>query len=382
VYGPLGSHEIRLLKFLPARTGEDEIRCYLMVYPLNWALPYVALSYMWGDVKPPSSINLGKCPFEVGPNLNAALKKLRDRDAKKNYWIDALCIDQSNIKERSAQVTLMGEMYSQCKFVFIWLGEDRTNSAHDAISFIRRWSDLDRLMGIVRPYKPVGVFAGSIYERTGQMMRIVLISSPPALKMISDSLVLEKPFFKAVIQLLEQPYWQRVWILQEIILLRKAIVFYVNSYLEWHYFKLFHIITSGVFLALIGSIYRQDNDELPFYSDIQKHLQSPEARAIHWLLSRQIGFTEARSLQWLLSKRLQIFTTPKNNQRITDLEWLLIQTTHYRATGPRDKLYALLGLDRQGTIPVLSNYDRSLGQVYADFVRGALHIDKLRLWSY
>jgi hypothetical protein len=359
---------------------DDEIRCYLTVYPLNSAPPYVALSYVWGVAEPPSFIDLGKSPFKVGPNLNVALKRLQDWDAKENYWIDALCIDQENVEEKNAQVQLMGKIYSRCKYVFIWLGEDSTNSAHDALSFIRRWGDLDRLMEIIRPYKPEGVVAEDIYERTIQTMRSVLINSLPALTKISNSLVLEKPFFKAVIQLLEQPYWQRVWILQEIILSRKAIVFYGNQHLEWQYFKLCHLIISGVFFAIHGSLYHQDSDELRFYSDIDKRTtQSIGARTLWFLLAVRLDPTEVRTLRWLLLKRLQIFTTAKSNQEITDLEWLLVQTASYQASNPRDKLYALLGLDKQQIISIRPEYKRSLGQVYADFVRGALCMDKLRL---
>lgn len=40
------------------------------------------------------------------------------------YWIDALCIDQSNIMERNHQVAQMGTTYSQAQGVSIWMGTD------------------------------------------------------------------------------------------------------------------------------------------------------------------------------------------------------------------------------------------------------------------
>jgi hypothetical protein len=43
-------------------------------------------------------------------------------------WIDALCIDQSNVQERSHQVTLMSDIYSQAAGVVIYLGENTTDS--------------------------------------------------------------------------------------------------------------------------------------------------------------------------------------------------------------------------------------------------------------
>ncbi|KAF2720673.1 HET-domain-containing protein, partial [Polychaeton citri CBS 116435] len=38
-----------------------------------------------------------------------------------NYWIDALCIDQSSGDERSYQVSLMPEIYGRACKVMIWL---------------------------------------------------------------------------------------------------------------------------------------------------------------------------------------------------------------------------------------------------------------------
>jgi Heterokaryon incompatibility protein (HET) len=131
VYGPLDptKQEIRLLKLLPASSGDDEIQCCLRWYTFNQAPPYVALSYMWVNPTMTSTIHLGRSLFVVKRNLKAALKRLRDWGSKENYWIEALCIDQSNVKVRSNQVQLMGEMYSQCTFVFIWLGEESPESA-------------------------------------------------------------------------------------------------------------------------------------------------------------------------------------------------------------------------------------------------------------
>lgn len=71
--------------------------------------------------------------------------------------------------------------------------------------------------------------------------------------------------------------------------------------------------------------------------------------------------------------------TSKLEHGITDLEWRLHQTLHYKTTDDRDKLYALLGLDKQQSIQVLPNYERSTRHLYADFICGASRIDKLLL---
>ena len=37
-------------------------------------------------------------------------------------WIDAMCINQLDRKERGAQVDMMGRIYTSCAEVIIWLG--------------------------------------------------------------------------------------------------------------------------------------------------------------------------------------------------------------------------------------------------------------------
>jgi Heterokaryon incompatibility protein (HET) len=45
-------------------------------------------------------------------NLARALMCLRDINSTRYYWIDAICIDQSNVSERNAQIQIMGDIYS------------------------------------------------------------------------------------------------------------------------------------------------------------------------------------------------------------------------------------------------------------------------------
>lgn len=216
-------------------------------------------------------------------------------------------------------------------------------------------------METIKPYDPEAV-TEDIYERAFQTMVKVLDSLPTLIRIV-DSLILDQPSFGAVVLLLEWPYWQRIWIVQEIILSPKAIVFCGNSHVEFQYIKLFYLITSGVLLALsavLGGAWI-----LIGYS-----LTSITGRIF-------FESSETRNLQWLIEKRLSIFTTAKPKQEITDLEWRLLQTTHYQATNPRDKLYGILGLDRQKSFLIQPDYNQDVGQVYADFVHHALRIDKL-----
>ncbi|KAJ9426998.1 heterokaryon incompatibility protein-domain-containing protein [Fusarium oxysporum] len=59
--------------------------------------------------------------FPVTSNLAAAIQHLQKQPGY--YWIDAICIDQSNPEERGLQVSLMKAVFNRAIEVVIWLGE-------------------------------------------------------------------------------------------------------------------------------------------------------------------------------------------------------------------------------------------------------------------
>lgn len=106
--------------------------CHFSIISLNARdrhLNYEALSYAWGDPILDRSINLGGEDFAITTNLHLALRHLRHADHERILWVDAVCIDQHNIKERSHQVSRMNDIYSQASNVIVWLGEPRTDAA-------------------------------------------------------------------------------------------------------------------------------------------------------------------------------------------------------------------------------------------------------------
>jgi hypothetical protein len=60
---------------------------------------------------------------QIGANLYQALKQiLKMKHDAKYIWIDALCINQKDMEERAAQVSIMTEIYSRCERTIVWLG--------------------------------------------------------------------------------------------------------------------------------------------------------------------------------------------------------------------------------------------------------------------
>ncbi|KAH8771517.1 heterokaryon incompatibility protein-domain-containing protein, partial [Hyaloscypha finlandica] len=59
-------------------------------------------------------------------------------------WIDAICIDQRDIDEKSTQVSMMGRIYSQTQKVIIWLGPE-DNFTRPALQIIFKMQEIEQL---------------------------------------------------------------------------------------------------------------------------------------------------------------------------------------------------------------------------------------------
>lgn len=60
--------------------------------------------------------------MQVRRNLADTLRHLRLVDTHRVLWVDAVCINQRNMAERSRDVTRMGLIYHQARRVVAWLG--------------------------------------------------------------------------------------------------------------------------------------------------------------------------------------------------------------------------------------------------------------------
>jgi hypothetical protein len=124
VYGELDpdTEQIRTVRILSAAQSDDELRCELAVTSLHKQPVYKALSYTWGDANDTVPIILnGRC-FYVTRNLERALRRLQSANQESVYWIDAISINQTDVAERTQQVSLMRKIYEMAEEVFVWIG--------------------------------------------------------------------------------------------------------------------------------------------------------------------------------------------------------------------------------------------------------------------
>ncbi|KAK0724351.1 heterokaryon incompatibility protein-domain-containing protein [Lasiosphaeris hirsuta] len=137
-YTPLPKGCIRLLRLLPPPDDKSRTECQLITYSLldsRRTHSYEALSYVWGSEESKEPIWVDGNKLSVGGNLYKALSHLRDCFVERILWIDAICINQRDDKEKGHEVQSMAKIYAKASHVIAWLGEavDNSNSALEVI---------------------------------------------------------------------------------------------------------------------------------------------------------------------------------------------------------------------------------------------------------
>lgn len=145
---------------------------------------YAALSYVWGDPTPTQSIYINGLVCRVHQGLWKLLSHSWRQEHMEStwFWTDFLCIDQAHHSEKSVQIPRMGDIYAQAAYVTSWLGnQEETVKALKTLVEISEEAD------------------------TGCAPKYAWSSSE------------SEQIHKACDQLgFREPYWERVWVLQEV----------------------------------------------------------------------------------------------------------------------------------------------------------------------
>ncbi|OAG38439.1 hypothetical protein AYO21_07261 [Fonsecaea monophora] len=231
----LARKSIRLLTVLPRRTG-GRICGQLSQHclPDNGSdINYVALSYEWGNRSGPRRlIKINGAKFEIQENLFHFLESHGDAGIP-NLWVDAICIDQDDVREKNHQVQLMKDIYGKSSAVTIWLGLGNPES--DSL--------FDFLNGVPE-----------------QEPQCASLSQPPLLEAPKKSKT-EQQFLnagakcsQAAYQLCQRTYWSRAWIVQEALLACSLELVCGNKRVSW--------TTWARYIDLVGNIPEDTMDPL------------------------------------------------------------------------------------------------------------------------
>ncbi|KAF5538732.1 het-domain-containing protein [Fusarium phyllophilum] len=227
LYQELGTEtSFRIAELLPGKES-DPIEC--RVHPTSWSdasIPeYEAISYVWGDLNQKANIICHGKRLKVTQNLYNALGHFRQRDKSRYLWADAICIDQSHISERNAQVKQMRKIYENAKTVLIWLGPDTPeNDAETAMNSIRLISEF--------LYQKLGISTNGLSAR-GNVYHEVVYQNRSLIPLPNEIKAITKDMWKSLAWLYSHTYFTRVWVIQEINANQSRLVHCGHSTIEW-----------------------------------------------------------------------------------------------------------------------------------------------------
>ncbi|KAI1496347.1 heterokaryon incompatibility protein-domain-containing protein [Biscogniauxia marginata] len=243
-YRPLdhSKKDIRLVTIAPG-SFDDPLHCTLTRHSYPWAdIKFESLSYCWGDLKDTTRITLrheyegvtnskshlvrdDEQVFNVTKNLAIALKYLRLEDKSRVIWIDALCINQGSIRERNYAIPFMVDVYKSTGCVIVFLGEER-QSEH----FQGMWDLLDMLNKAVKKAEVKPLWQHPDIDKALDEIKITrkdkTEDSDVSLFKMHMSLIFGE-FFNRF------PWFKRVWVIQEVMNARKAVVYCGRRQRDW-----------------------------------------------------------------------------------------------------------------------------------------------------
>ncbi|KAI0965288.1 heterokaryon incompatibility protein-domain-containing protein [Xylaria arbuscula] len=203
-YSSLGQkYDFRLLNLTPS-SSDSHLHGCLEAVDLTYASKYEALSYTWadedGDVTRRKTLFLG--PYwdclPITYNCHLALRRLRAMGLK-TVWVDAVCINQSNVAERSHQVGIMRDIFAKAERVVIFLGQHNE-------------------------------------ELVEAMQALVQAPGPPVENSAHDvddlAVATRERIGKSVVKLFKLRYFTRVWVIQEIAMAKRISMVCGDTYVE------------------------------------------------------------------------------------------------------------------------------------------------------
>lgn len=352
-YRPLGQGEIRFLRL----KSRNELAFEFVYGNLDSSQSYSALSYTWGAPVFPCHITIGGHRVSITENLYDALKVLvnilidnKEHFLQKNLlWVDAVCVNQRDLDERSIHVRMMKNLYENAEKIFVWLGKLEDGDA--SILAAGKMRDFDDRMTITmkrnRPYRP---WWWPNENRPPDDLASLLLNSA------TDKAVFDDPgsptyrSWLAICAIWQRQWWNRTWVYQEATVPEsdKAIFFRGVSVIR---------AQSRVVFLCGSSMFTWS--QLRTTAHFANHLLSSKRQNTLLLKGATIPFENI----WNLRIR-------RAQERPLSLLELLQIFRRTECKDPRDKVYAPLGLAAESaTSFIIPDYRKRIQEVYGDVVR-------------
>lgn len=314
-YTPLLTDKhIRYLVLEPGQSTSP-LKCHLRTSLLAATPPFEALSYVWGAPETPFLISCDDMQLSITRNLHEALVQVRDLSAPKNIWADAICINQADLTERGKQVALMGELYASAQRVLVCLGAD-PDYFEEAELVASLLGDTDKM--ILTKLQDVAVGWDTFPE-----------TDP-------DNTLLADERWASFRALLERPWFERGWVVQEVWLGADVSVLWGESKFDW--------------LSVVRA-----------YAWVAARASEVSARHALTLLAIHLKQYAIRYPSEAMSTRME---EPSRHFPL-----MMDDARGLKLSDARDRIYAFLSLSEPGKVPKTLRPDYTKGhmEVFHDF---------------
>lgn len=205
--------------FRAKRINDPKVRdsFYKMTFGVE---PYYALSYTWGELTEETySLSCNERELKIHRNLHEALPYLARRFSDMPVWVDAICINQSDPKEKQMQIPLMNRIYGVAKRVVVWLGKPDNNITEDhtaeAMAMLPRLASLGADEALEDMWR-------NVKDEASAQEALIGLELPP----------LSASVWSCVFRMVCSPWFGRLWVVQEFVLAEDVLFLYGHNEID------------------------------------------------------------------------------------------------------------------------------------------------------
>ena len=377
--------EIRLIVLHPAPTTGcpgDMLEMSLIKTTLFAPEPYTALSYTWGDQRSRYPVRINGANLTIGHNLHQALTQFRsERSNDLTLWVDAVCINQADVRERELQVCLMRNIYKGAGEVLVWLGPAAVVAGETVIfSFLHDLAAIER---------------GDIQDD----LRHAMVPRPETVQWLEqqarESYGAYLKLWVGVADLLDSPWFSRMWIIQEAVMGKAVTVVRGSTATSWDDVFFFAGKFIHKYMATIATTLRSPTLDGGLAEEVRKKMVTI-ARSVDLIdeigrsrlvaknfhqgqddKDRPVGGFSSPSEEWLPARLTKSSKFDVASFHPKSVYHMVRHFARFNVTEPRDKIYALLGIledfGRPMVFPTIS-YSTPIPDLYWDIIRA--HIER------
>ncbi|KAH7399672.1 heterokaryon incompatibility protein-domain-containing protein [Pyrenochaeta sp. MPI-SDFR-AT-0127] len=296
---------------------------------LSKAPAFLALSYCWGSIHRNATIHITNAApprdiendntLRIPTSLIPFLYRTRDRYnvRARTLWIDSICLNQDDPDEKNFHVPKMRDVYMKAMCTISWLGPNADDSA-EAMKYAEKLSHA--------------------YRKHMAEQKLVTLTPEEEKQDVQVRVKMGDRGLKALLLLLDRPYFERAWIAQEVIVSKQ--VYFIcgerDCVVSWQ-----ELLGAYLYLIQVQSWVWE------FYSGMR---------------IRHVIELKLSELEW---------------QSASDVDWPRVLLRHrFTLSGdPRDKIFAFFGLKCKQAfedLGIVPNYEKSTEEVYIQLAARAL----------